>query len=167
MSLRGISTLVSVMVVVIMLLTLGLGLVSYHYVTTGQSTITEIFTKTKIVNETTTITTSTYCVQSAAGPLRIIVVHDGTEAPISGATIYGAETDGCGTFAIDPINTPTNGTVLLSGDVANYFLVANYAGSNYSFIATVYPVITTNVTLSVPSGNVSVSYSQPFGSSST
>ncbi|MCL5068263.1 MAG: hypothetical protein M1368_07915 [Thaumarchaeota archaeon] len=164
MRLQGISALVSVMVIAISLLTIALVLVSYQYVTTGQNTVTETMTKTKIVNVTTTVASSTYCVQSAAGTLRIIVVHDGTEAPISGATIYGAETDGCGTFAIDHVNTRTNGTVLLSGDVANYFLVANYAGNNYSFSATVYPIRTTNVTLSIPSGNVSVSYSQPFES---
>ncbi|MDG7000022.1 MAG: hypothetical protein JRN15_13015 [Nitrososphaerota archaeon] len=178
---NGISRVVSVLVIVIIVLGAGLG---YEYATnynqrqstvTVQNTVTSTKTvtetvnatviQTKISNQTVTVTTSTYCVQSVAGTLRVMVVQDASRAPVEGVDIYGAASDSCGSFSVGPVTTPTNGTVLLAGDVANYFLVANYAGHNYSFVATVYPVTTTNVTLSIPSGNVSTTYSKPFGSS--
>ena len=171
----AISSVIAVLTILVVVLIATSVTFSYLYATnantqkqTSTETITktanETVTETRISNQTVTVTTSTYCVQSVAGTLRVIVVQDASGASVEGVEIYGAATDSCGTFSVGPVTTPTNGTVFLAGEVANYFLVANYAGHNYSFTATVYPVTTTNVTLSIPSGNVSTAYSRPFGS---
>jgi hypothetical protein len=146
-------TLTAVLIAVIAVIMLVSGIVL------GINSFPITKTETQIIK----VTTSTLCFQSVAGLLRISVINDGTKKPVEGVTIYGTGNDSCGTFAVDRSVTPANGSIIVGGSVAQYFLVADYAGNNYSFTTYVRPVTTTNLTLSVPSGNLNVAYSKPFG----
>ncbi len=112
---------------------------------------------------------TTQCIRTGQGyAFSVGVVADGTGAPVSGAEVNAISYTTCVGGSTDwgsPITaaTPDNGTIALTvSTIDGYNIIVGYEGSSYTvgdvFIA---PVQTTTVTLSVPSGNVTVAHSAP------
>ena len=93
------------------------------------------------------------------------VVSDSTQKPLAGILVYAVPTaSSCyGAGRPGPGSYTTNATGWVSLNVtnlqANYFFETSlmYAGQNYSFVLPQGPLDTTNATLRLPSGNLSIS----------
>jgi len=107
------------------------------------------------------------CIRTGSGyAFHVRVVADGTHAPISGAKVNAISYTTCASGTTEwgsPISTmtPENGTVALSaGGIGGYNIIVAYQGASYSvgdvFIA---PVQTTTATLSIISGNATITHS--------
>jgi hypothetical protein len=119
---------------------------------------------------TTTVSTTISCIRTGQGyALYVRVATDRTNASIAGAKVDAISYTVCASGDTewgDPITavTPNNGTISLPvSAIDGYSIIVSYQGSSYFagevFIA---PVEVTIVTLTVPSGNVTVTHSPPF-----
>ena len=108
------------------------------------------------------------CIRTGQGyAFYVRVVADGTNTSISGAKVNAISYTTCASGYTEwgsPITTttPENGTIALPvSAIGGYNIIIGYRGASYSvgdvFIA---PVRITTATLSIPSGNVTITHSQ-------
>lgn len=139
----------------------------------SQSTITSHppATSTTSVSSSNGNTTSTICVVNVEGAGTYLqIVSDSTQQPLSGISVSVLPTaSSC--LGYPPIPGPetytTNATgwVSMGGLQANYYFETSltYTGRNYSFVLPQGPIETTNATLSLPSGTLSISLCNATG----
>jgi hypothetical protein len=159
----GVTRTNSILFLTIFVLAILLGIVSYQYAKNGQVI--------------TTSSTVTSCIRVGEGwAFYIHVVDDTTRKPVSGVKINARTYVHCGgildntnktslieTGALYSLVTPNNGTVYLpTSTVDGYFFTVYYLGHIYPFETYLPPGLITNATLSVPSGNISITYYPPL-----
>ena len=107
------------------------------------------------ISVTGTTSTWTECTISAEGSGFYVTV-----LPDSGQGIQGAQVTGTSSPCQQDIGayvTNSTGSVLITPDIASYFLLSiTYQSQNYTVKAPIEPMTTTYVTLRVPSGNVTI-----------
>ena len=112
------------------------------------------------------------CIRTGQGyAFYVRVAADGTNKSISGAKVDAIPYTVCASGYTDlgslvTAVTPSNGTISLPiSAIDGYIIIVNYHGSNYTagevFAA---PVRVTTLTVGIPSGNTSITYSVPFQS---
>ncbi|MGA2876052.1 MAG: hypothetical protein ABSE82_11015 [Nitrososphaerales archaeon] len=101
----------------------------------------------------------------------IHIVEDSTNSSIAGARLSASTIVTCSpnstptttftqTDRLPSQTTSSNGTItFVSPPVALYSVVVHYSGSIYNTTVNVRPLVVTNVTISIPSGRTSISYS--------
>jgi hypothetical protein len=134
---------------------------------TSVSTVTGTGAGTQTSSTTTSSGISTICSIAAEGQLVVKVLNGSNGEPIGSIPIQVENlypecppnphtTQDMGTM-------DTNGTgIILLGGLGEYYLTINYGLRSFSVNASIGPEITTCVTLGIPSGDLSISYSQPF-----
>jgi hypothetical protein len=105
---------------------------------------------------TVTASTSTECTISSEGSGFYVTVLTDAGQPIQGAQVTGTSSpcqQDIGTYV-----TNSTGSVLITPDIGSYYqLSITYQGNAYAVRAPIEPMTTTYVTLSIPSGNVTIS----------
>ena len=87
--------------------------------------------------------------ESAGAALRVL---SDSGSPIAGVQVNGANINACGSFAISPIVTDSDGLITLPGTFGTYSLTVAYQGHAYYVNMPMFPVSLTETTLHVPSG---------------
>ena len=168
----AITRLSASLVLVVIVLAVALGFVSYQY---SQKSV--LSTTTFTVTQTLTKTGQTAsCVRVGEGwAFYIKVVSDASKSPVSGVKINARTYVHCGS-TLDNTNessliemgttyslaTSANGTVQLpTAGVDGYLFTVFSSGRSYPFETFLPPGLITNATISVPSGNMSISYYYP------
>ncbi len=130
-------------------------------------TMSVYFTPGVLTNNTvlTTITNNTtslldYCNSTQGTGLYVTVLSDAGQ-PIQGVqvggTMVGQMNGGMCYYGIGPYTTNSTGSVLITPNIGSYYLLTvQYQGKNYTAKAPIEPMLTTYVTLKVPSGNVTI-----------
>ena len=122
----------------------------------------------------TSVFASVRCMRSGEGwAFYVHAVADGTGKPLPGAEVKAAPSTKCSpssnsTITVTDISvmvsttTPGNGTISLPTTVENYSISVTYDGISYSIArVVVVPVQITDVTVSFPSGNVTITHHDP------
>lgn len=108
-----------------------------------------------------TSSTNSTCIVSAEGSGFYVTVLSDTGQPIQGVQVSGTrvtQTNG-GTCQqnIGTYLTNSTGSVLITPNIGSYYLLSMmYQGKTYTAKAPIEPMLTTYVTLKVPSGNVTI-----------
>jgi hypothetical protein len=115
---------------------------------------------------TTSSTTSTQCSTAAAGQVQLRVVNSTNGKPIASAQVYGeVDFPDCSnsytTVNLETTYTNATGFAFFGSEIGTYYLTVQAHG-NYFVDVTAGPEQTTCVTLSIPSGEFTVRYSQTF-----
>jgi len=128
-----------------------------------------IFT-TQTTSTVTTNSNSTTCVILAEGNLILTVLNSSSGKPISSVPVTIAHLapycppNPHTTSSLGTMNTNGSGIITCCSDVGEYYLKVNYLGS-YSVNASIGPEKATCITLRIPSGELSITYSQSFQTS--
>ena len=137
---------------------------------TSISTVTAAAAGTQTSSATTSSGLSTSCMIPDEGDLVMKVVNSSTGTPIGAVPVQVENLyPECppNPHTIQDIGTmDTNGSgILLLGGLGEDYLNVTYGRQSYSVNASIGPESTTCVTLGIPSGDLSVSYSRPFQTS--
>ncbi len=125
-----------------------------------------IFTS-QTASTVTTNSVSTSCVILAEGNLILTVLNSSSGKPIGSVPITIAHlAPDCPpnphtTSSLGTMNTNGSGIITICCDVGEYYLKVNYLGG-YSVNASIGPERATCITLRLPSGELSIIYSQTF-----
>ena len=128
-----------------------------------------IFT-TQTTSTVTTNPNSTTCIILAEGNLILTILNSSSGKPISSVPVTIAHLapycppNPHTTSSLGTMNTNGSGIITCCSDVGEYYLKVNYLGG-YSINASVGPVKATCITLRIPSGELSISYSASFQTS--
>lgn len=130
----------------------------------GGSTVTTTVTLTTVGTQSTITNSSGGCSRLAeAYAFYVHLVSDNSGVPISGARVQAIAHDACGVpIARLSLLTPRNGTVSLpTGNANDYAITVTYQGTSYLVQTNLNPLVVMNYTLSVPSGNLSITNQRP------
>ena len=116
-----------------------------------------LYVESMSVNRATTCYSVTG--ESAGAVLRVISDSD---SPIAGVQVSGANVNSCGSFAISPTATDSDGLITLPGTFGTYSLTVAYQGHAYNINMPMFPVFLTQITLHIPSGVFAVEV-VPYG----
>lgn len=109
---------------------------------------------------TVTASTSTECTISAEGTGFYVTVLSDSGQPVQGAQVTGTRVGVGGSTCQQDIGTyvtNSTGSVLITPNIGSYYeLSITYQGNAYAVRAPIEPMTTTYVTLSIPSGNVTI-----------
>ncbi|MDA4128906.1 MAG: hypothetical protein OK422_05590 [Thaumarchaeota archaeon] len=160
----AIGTAAIAMVAVVVIVVGVIGLVSL----TSQPNISTLSSSSTTSNSSsitsTSSATSTVCVVLVEGAGTFLhVISDSTKQPLSAIPVqvtptasscFGFSKPGPSTYI-----TNASGWISIGGMQANYYFIATlvYAGRDYNFSLPQGPLDTTNATLGLPSGNLSIS----------
>jgi len=121
---------------------------------------------TVLLGGTSNSTTSTQCSTIATSQVRLQVVNSTSGKPVASASVYGEVDYGdCSgsytSITLDTALTNATGFAFFGPEIGTYHLTVQAHG-NYFVDASTRPFVVTCVTLSVPSGETTIKYSQEF-----